>query len=62
MCYYVIDIDTLTSAATRKSFKIKDQLNCDDRCVIYFLNILGKLRMTLDIDGTITIQVQFYEI
>ena len=33
----MIDTDTFTSAVTGKSFKINHQLNCDDRCIIYFL-------------------------
>ena len=31
------DTDTFTSTLTGESFKINHQLNCDDRCIIYFL-------------------------
>ena len=55
------DIDTFTSTVTGESFKINHQLNCDGTCIKYLLtcnnvrdNTLGKLRMILDIDGTIT--------
>ena len=35
VCDYVTDIDTFTSTVTGESFKINQQLNCDDRCIIY---------------------------
>ena len=59
VCDYVTDTDTFTSTVTGKYFKINHQLNCDDRCIIYLnasnvrSNILGKLRMILDVDGII---------
>ena len=37
VCDYVTDIDTFTSTVTGESFKINQQLNCDDRCIIYLL-------------------------
>ena len=56
VCDYVTDTDTFTSTVTGESFKINHPLNCDDRCIIYACNvrnnILGKLPMILDIDGT----------
>ena len=37
LSYYVTDTDTFTSTVTGESFKTNHQLNCDDRCIIYFL-------------------------
>ena len=37
VCDYVSDTETFTSTMTGESFKINHQLNCDDRCIIYFL-------------------------
>ena len=60
LCDYVSDTDTFTSTVSGESFEINHHLNCDDRCIINLLtcnfrnNILGKLRMILDIHGAIT--------
>ena len=35
VCDYVTDTDTFTSTVTGETFKINNQLNCDDRCIIY---------------------------
>ena len=37
VCDYVTDTDTFTSTVTGESFKINNQLNCDDRCIIDLL-------------------------
>ena len=37
ICDYVTDTNTFTSTVTDEYFKINDQLNCDDRCIIYLL-------------------------
>ena len=52
VCDYVTDTDTFTGIVTGESFKINHQLSCDDNARN---NILEKLQMILDIDGTITI-------
>ena len=55
------DTGTFTSTMTGESFKINHQLNCDGRCIINLLTCkqyqkqyTQKLRMILDVDGTIT--------
>ena len=37
ICDYVTDTETFTSTGTAQSFKINNQLNSNDRCIIYFL-------------------------
>ena len=37
VCDYVADTDAFTSTVTGESFKINNQLKCDDRCIIYLL-------------------------
>ena len=37
VCDYVTDTDTFNRIVTGESFKIKHQLNCDHRCIIYLL-------------------------
>ena len=35
VCNYVTDTDTFTSTVTGEFFKVTNQLNYDDRCIIY---------------------------
>ena len=37
ICDYVPDTDTFSNTVTGKTYKIKHQLNCNDRCLIYLL-------------------------
>ena len=37
VCTNVTETDTFSSTITRETFQINHELNCDDKCLIYFL-------------------------
>ena len=60
VCKNVVETDTFQSFVDKKVYKINHRFTCSDKCLVYLLsckvcdgNILVKLLMSSDTDGTI---------